>query len=354
MTTLVETLIQGGLIKRLELPKYFYQGLFPKQFLSKTDKIIFDEVYEDFRGIAKFVAPNVVSRVNQTKTFDVKAFRPAYAKEKDAIEAWDDGLMQRFAGEEIGGTYSPAQRAKMIRAKQLLEHRTKMENLYEWMAFKAFANAELTITGEDYPTTVISYFRDPVLTVSSLGGAAWNATNANPLDTIGQMSDLVYDKSQGNVDTVIMGRSAYKSFYNYMSHKDRRDLFDRNTRGSDVDMNLIWAGEVKGVSMVATFTASNGQTVEIYVDNRVYVDANGDAIRYVGENEVIGFDSIEFKGVMAFGAIKDKKAGYQVTRMFHKEFENEEPSVDYLLTQSAPLPINLTPNHVFRIVNVNA
>ena len=55
-----------------------------------------------------------------------------------------------------------------------------------------------------------------------------------------------------------------------------------------------------------------------------------------------------------FGAIKDKKAGYQVTRMFHKEFENEEPSVDYLLTQSAPLPINLTPNHVFRIVNVNA
>lgn len=352
--TLVETLIQGGLIKRLETPKYFYQGLFSQQFLSKTDKIIFDEVYEDFRGIAKFVAPNVVSRVNQTKTFDVKAFRPAYAKEKDAIEAWDDTLLQRVAGEQIGGSYTVEQRAKMVRAKQLLEHRTKMENLYEWMCFKAFANAELTISGDDYPTTTISYFRDPALTVSSLGSSAWNASGANPLDTIGQMADLVYDKSQGNVDTVIMGRAAYKAFYNYMSNKDRHYLFDRNTRGSDITMNLIWAGEVKGVQMVASFTASNGQTVEIYIDNRAYLDANGNAVRYVGDNEVIGFDSTEYKGVMAFGAIKDKKTGYQVTRMFHKEFENDEPSVDYLLTQSAPLPINLTPNHVFRIVNVNA
>lgn len=352
--TSVETLIQGGVIKRLEMPKYFYQGLYGQQFLSKTDNIIFDEVFEDFRGIAKFVAPNVVSQVNQTKSFDVKAFRPAYAKEKDAIEAWDENLQNRVAGEQIGGSFTPEQRAKMVRAKQIRMHRIKMENLYELMCFKAFSAAELVFTGRNYPTTAISYFRDPALTVSSLGGAAWNTSNANPLDTIGQMSDLVYDKSQANVDTVIMGRSAYKAFYNYMSHKDRRDLFDRNIRGSDMTMNLIWAGEVKGVQMVATFTASNGQTVEIYVDNRAYLDANGTATRYVGDNEVIGFDSTEYKGVMAFGAIKDKKAGWQATRMFHKEFENEEPSVDYLLTQSAPLPINLTPNVVFRIANVNA
>lgn len=352
--TLVETLIQGGVIKRLQMPTYFYQGLFGQQFLSRTDKIIFDDVYEDFRGVAKFVAPNVISRVNQTKSFDVKAFRPAYAKEKDTIEAWDDNLQNRIAGEAIGGTLSPEARAKAIRMKQLRMHRIKMENLFELMCFKAFATGELAITGENYPTTTISYFRDPALTVSTLGTTAWNVAAGNPLDTIGQLADLVYDKSQANVDTVIMGRSAYKSFYNYMANKDRRDLFNREIRGSDVAMNLVWAGEVRGVSRVASFTASNGQTIEIYVDNRSYLNENGVATRYVGDNEVIGFDSTEFKGVMAFGAIKDKDAGWQATRMFHKEFDEKEPSADYLLTQSAPLPINLTPNAVFRIVNVNA
>lgn len=91
------------------------------------------------------------------------------------------------------------------------------------------------------------------------------------------------------------------------------------------------------------------------MDNRSYLDPfNGAAKRYVTDNEIIGLSSMGFKGVMAFGAIKDADAGYQATRMFHKEFRSDEPSADYLLTQSAPLPIVLNPNTTFRVLNVNA
>ena len=106
--------------------------------------------------------------------------------------------------------------------------------------------------------------------------------------------------------------------------------------------------------MVARFTSLNGQTIEIYVDNRSYLDTNNRATRYVSDNEIIGFSSGGFKGVQAFGAIKDADAGWMATRMFHKEFRQDEPSADFLLTQSAPLPIVLNPNTVFRILNVNA
>lgn len=351
--TLTETLIQGGLVRKMEAPKSFYRPLFRNNFLSKSDVIIFDDVFEDLRGVAKFVAPNVVSKVNQTKNFDVKSFRPAYAKEKDSIDAWDERLQHRIAGEQLFGSMTPAQRALAIRAKQIQMHRTKMENLYELMAFNAFSRGELTISGDDYPTTTVSYFRDPALTMSSLGAQNWTAAGVNPLTVLGKMSDLVYEKSHtSEVDTLIMGRGAWAAFYAYFSAKERSHLLDRDFRGSDLTMNLLHVGEVRGVSMVARFTALNGATIEVYVDNRSYLGADGLPKRYVADGEVIGFDSREFSGAMAFGAIKDAKAGWVATEMFHSEFSVNEPSTTYLLTQSAPLPITLTPNSVFRIADV--
>lgn len=351
--TLTETLIQGGLIRKMESPKPFYRGLFGNTFLSKSDVIIFDDVFEDLRGVAKFVAPNVVSKVNQTKNFDVKSFRPAYAKEKDSIDAWDERLQHRIAGEQLFGSMTPAQRAMAIRAKQIQTHRTKMENLYELMAFNAFSRGELVISGDEYPTTTVSYFRDPALTMSSLGAQNWTAANVNPLTVLATMSDLVYEKSHtSEVDTLIMGRGAWAAFYAYFSAKERSHLLDRDFRGSDLTMNLLHVGEVRGVAMVARFTALNGATIEVYVDSRSYLGADGMPKRYVADGEVIGFDSKEFSGVMAFGAIKDVDAGWIATEMHHSEFSVKEPSTTYLLTQSAPLPITLTPNSVFRIADV--
>lgn len=351
--TLTETLIQGGLIRKMEAPKSFYRALFRNNFLSKSDVIIFDDVFEDLRGVAKFVAPNVVSKVNQTKNFDVKSFRPAYAKEKDSIDSWDERLQHRIAGEQLFGTMTPAQRAMAIRAKQIQMHRTKMENLYELMAFNAFSRGELVISGDEYPTTTVSYFRDPALTMSNLGAQNWTAAGTNPLTVLANMSDLVYEKSHtSEVDTIIMGRGAWAAFYAYFSAKERSHLLDRDFRGSDLTMNLLHVGDVRGVGMVARFTALNGATIEVYVDSRSYIGADGTPKRYVGDGEVIGFDSREFTGAMAFGAIKDVNAGWIATEMHHKEFSVDEPSTTYLLTQSAPLPITLTPNSVFRIADV--
>lgn len=352
--TITQTLVQAGVIRKFEMPKYFYQGFFKHQFLSPTDKIVFDDVVEDLRGLAKFVAPNVATRVNQTTTYDVKAFRPAYVKEKDVIEAWSDNLQARIAGEEIGGQYTPQQRAQMMRAKQLRMHRIKVENLIEFMCFKALVAGQIEISSDEYPKTTVDYFRDPALTVAALSGKAWSVSGVNPLDSIATMSDLVYDKAIAEVDTLIMGRSAWSLFHAYMTDKNRLYLFDQSIRGSDLEMNLVFAGGVRGVERVATFTGIGGRRYEVYVDNRAYLDEDGHPQRYVADTEVIGLDSNSFNGVQAFGAIKDADHNYIASRMAHKEFRLEDPSADYLLTQSAPLPIALNPNSTFRILNVTA
>lgn len=351
--TLTETLIQGGIIQQLDMPKYFYQGLFANQFLSQSDTIVFDDVYQDMRGVAKYVLPSVVSTANQSKPFDVKAFTPAYVKEKDAIDAFSPMLQSRLAGEQIGGSLSTEQRAQIIRAHQLRWHRQKVETRIEQMCAEGLKTGKLVISGAQYGKATVDFNRSGNLTVATLGARAWNAAGVNPLDSIATYRNAAYDIGDAVIDTLIMGKSAFASFYKYMSDKDRSHLFRMDFRGSDMTMNLMHAGDVRGVARVAQFTATDGATIEVYVDNRRYVDVDGLAKLYVEENSVIGLDSSAFVGVQAFGAIKDHES-MQAVRMFHKEFRTDEPSVDYLLTQSAPLPIVLTPNKTFLLANVNA
>ena len=354
MATLTDTMIQGGVLREIKLPKYFYQGLFGQQFLAKSDVIIFDDVYEDYRSIAKFVSPNVIATVNQTKTFDVKSFRPAYVKERDVIEAWSETLQARTAGEEIGGSLTPQERAMKMRAKQLAMQRLRVENLIELMCFQALSAGKLVIRANQYPTTTIDYFRHADLTATTLGVKNWATPTNNPLESLATMCDKVYEHSQEEVDTLIMGRTAWANFYKYITAKERIHLLDNNVRGSDLNTNLFWVGDVDGVSLGARFTSLTGQTIEVYRDTRSYRNADGQVTPYLTDNEVIGLSSKGFKGVQAFGAIKDADAGYMPARMHHKEYRTPDPSSDYLLTQSAPLPIVLNPNSVFRILNVNA
>lgn len=353
--SLTESLIQQGILKKIETPNYFYLSLFGKQHFAKSDVILFDEVFEDYRKIAKFVAPNVVSTVNQNRTFDVKSFRPAYAKEKDVIEAWSETLQHRTAGEAIAGSKSPAERAKAMRAKQLRMHRIMMKNLHEYMCSQALLGAQVTISGQDYPITTVSYYRNSNLTATTLGTAqSWATATNNPLESLAMMADRVYTASNAEVDTLIMGRTAWQNFYKYMTHKDNRHLIDKEIRGSDLQTNLITLGSVRNVQRVMSFTGLNGTKYEVWLDNRVFRNHIGTTRRYIADNEVFGMSSSEFQGVMAFGAIKDADAGWQPMEMYHKEFRTNEPSADYLLTQSAPLPINLNPNSTFRILNANA
>jgi len=54
-------------------------------------------------------------------------------------------------------------------------------------------------------------------------------------------------------------------------------------------------------------------------------------------------------GVRCFGAIRDKKAGYQALEFFMKNWEIEDPSHEYIMSQSAPLMVPKEPNATYSI-----
>jgi hypothetical protein len=97
----------------------------------------------------------------------------------------------------------------------------------------------------------------------------------------------------------------------------------------------------EGATLVATAPPWN-----FYVYKTSYVDDTGATQNMLPDYTVIG-GSAAIEGTRAFGAIRDEAAGYQAVPFHSKSWTTEDPSVRFLLLQSAPLIIPLRPNASF-------
>jgi hypothetical protein len=75
----------------------------------------------------------------------------------------------------------------------------------------------------------------------------------------------------------------------------------------------------------------------IWVYSDWYIDDNGTEQPMLPSGTVIMGGNIE--GVRAYGAIRDEEAGYQALAYFPKSWVQKDPSVRYLMLQSAPLMV---------------
>jgi hypothetical protein len=64
--------------------------------------------------------------------------------------------------------------------------------------------------------------------------------------------------------------------------------------------------------------------------------------------DVIGTGG-SLNGTRCYGAIRDKRAGLAAMSLFPKMWDQEDPSVTYTMTQSAPLMVPGNPNNSFRL-----
>ena len=330
----------------------FWNRFYRQQFLSPTPLIVFDEVFEDNRVLAKFAMPNIVAPVNQDTGYEVKTFKPAYVKEKDSIEYWDDSLFTRVPGEQIGGAYSPSQRAELMRAAQLKKHTVRLENRINAMCAEALITGKGVIVGDNYPRREVDFRRKADHTAVLSGAQAWGQAGVNPLDAIGGMNDQLYLTTGGAVTDIVFGTLAWKEFHRYLI-ETKQSWFSTFTKGADVNFSQISIGGLRGAQYMGAITGNDGLSLNLWVDNTSYIDPeDGSVKKHLGADVVVGIDVNDFNGVQCFGAIKDKKAGntgLAAMRMFSREIEVDEPSADFVLTQSAPLMIPGNTNATWRL-----
>lgn len=325
---------------------YWLENFYNRQLAFDTEEIMFDRVTGQ-RRLAPFVSPVVEGRVMKTRGYETRVFRPAYTKPKHVVDP--NRTFARLPGEGITGTLSPDARWNAAVAENLREERNAIQRLWNWMAAMATIHAEVTISGEDYPTQVVNFGRHADLTRILTLTARWGEAAADPLGDISDLRTIAFQQSGSPITRLTMGLDAFDRFF---ADQDVKDLLKTELgavpRTSDSVLSALGspgqAFEYRGV-----LQGANGQgRLEIYTYNEQYEDEAGVTQSVMDSNDVVGTGP-GIQGTRCFGAIRDKRAGLQPLPIFPKMWDQEDPSVTYTMTQSAPLMVPANTNNSFRI-----
>lgn len=327
---------------------YWLDNFFGRSITFDTEEIMFDRI-ETIRRLAPFVSPVVQGRVMRTRGFETRAFRPAYTKPKHIVDP--NRVFTRMAGEELGGTMSPAERWNAAVAENMREERAAIQRLWNWMAAMATIHGRVTITGEDYPTQVVDFRRHPDLTRTLLTSARWGEADADPLKDIAELRKRAFQEGGSPITRLTMGLEAFDRFYS--DEKVQALLKGQEignvARTSDSTLSAFGdpnaSFEFRGI-----LQGAQGQgRIEVYTYNEEYEDADGQTQPYMSTYDCVGTGP-GLMGTRCYGAIRDKRAGLLPLALFPKMWDQEDPSLTYTMTQSAPLMVPANPDCSFRIV----
>lgn len=322
----------------------FWLKWFPRQINFETQDILFDKVYNDERRLAPFVVPNVQGRVLGIEGYESRSFKPAYVKPKHVVDP--NMVIERMAGEALGtGSMSLEQRRLAVIGELTRRHAVLLDNREEWLAARALIDGQVTISGEDYPTTLVNFRRHASLTYTLTGAARWSETGADPLGTLKAAKQNAYNRSGAKITTHVFGAEAWDLLN---ARVDLKDLMDTNYRGSETTVTRL-DDRYEGQEYLGVIQGLNGAgRIECWLDTSKFVNENGAEEFFLNQKTVVGV-SPQVQGVRCYGAIKDKRAGLRALPRFPKMWDEEDPSVEYLMTQSAPLMVPKEPDATYSV-----
>jgi hypothetical protein len=148
---------------------------------EEAEEIHFD-IDKSKPRLTPFVSPLIAGRVVDDEGYLTKSFRPAYAKDKRRFDPTRP--LKRAIGEKIGGTLSNQQRLEANINRTLAKQLENLTRREEVMASEALRTGKITVSGDDYPTVVVDFQRDPELTVALAGnkplGRSWCQHDRQP------------------------------------------------------------------------------------------------------------------------------------------------------------------------------
>lgn len=308
---------------------------FPTVIEETSEEIHFDSSNKP-RRIAPFVSPLAQGKLVESLGFATQTFKPAYVKDKRVFDG--NRPLKRVMGESLTGSLSPEQRVQVLLAAELADQIAMIRRRKEIMAAEALRLGQVTVSGEDYPTKVVSFGRDASLTIDLSGGAAeWDDAGVSPIENLESWLELVL-KLSGSVPTdLVFTPTAWKLLRADAKFEKSIDLL----RGGTTNVEL---GPKVGSGLILRGTFSGVTRLWNYYD--WYIDDNGVEQPVLPDNWVIG-GSASIEGAQCQGAIRDHGAGFRAMEFFAKSWTIEDPSVRYLMTQSAPLVVPFRPNASF-------
>ncbi|MDC8457827.1 major capsid protein [Marinobacter sp. DS40M6] len=333
-----------GVIRHLPKPSTFWLNLaFREQVNFDTQYIDFDKISKG-RRIAPFVAPTVAGKPMMSEGFTTHRFKPAYVKPMHPVDP--DRLITRQAGEAYTGSQGIMSRRNAIVGDILREQNEMVTRRWEVMAAEAVINGSVVVEGEDYPTQTVNFGRDANNTVTLSGTDLWTDTaNSKPYKDLEGWSLQMARSAGYPVTDWIMGVNACEAL---LEHPDTEKQLNKDVKNSSSMMLDLGVNQADENGAIIQLKGTIGSGIRIWVYSDIYEDENGDNVEIMDPDIVVGINPAGVQGVRCFGAIMDLEASYQALDRFPKNWAENNPSVEYVMTQSAPLMVPRRPNATFK------
>ncbi|WP_187967860.1 major capsid protein [Aquibium microcysteis] len=328
---LFDTLELVGMSEAFDAPSQFLFNLFfgTSRITFESEEIMFDKI-KSSRRIAPYVSPHIPGKVHALRGGTAKTFRPAYVKPKAPVNP--GAVIKRRPGEAPLGSLSREERFNRIVVQEFQDQLDMIARREEQMAVEILRTGKVIVESPEYPRMEVDFARPANQTVVLAGTARWGETGVNPLDDIKAWAELVHVSSGTHPGRVIFDPKAAGLF---LANEQLQKILDNRRQ---VSGSFELAGQATGGTpgLEAVFIGSIGQ-FEFWQYQAIYQADNGAMQKFMPDNTVI-MGSAGIEGHACYGAIQDLE-GLQAMERFPKMWEEKDPSVAMLMTQSAPLPV---------------
>lgn len=334
-STGVLNLVVADLLNEPQAPMFLLDRYFPKSITMQTEEIFFDTVNQNQR-LAPFVSPLVAGQIVERKGFKTQSLRPAYVKDKRVLDA--NAPYKRVAGEQIMGSLSPGARMERLIATESQDQLNMLRLRKEVMAAQALTTGAVTISGDQYETVVIDYGRDASVEFALSGAAEWGDAGIDPLADLETWTQAMAVLAGVSTVDIVMdpkawglfrGTAAVTSILNRTREESTLKPYGQQRRPGEP----MEKGQIGGFN--------------VFVYQRYYIDpADNTQKQLLPDYSVFGA-APEVEGYQIHGAIRDHDAGLVPLETFSKSWVVPDPSVRYLMMQSAPLVVPFRPNASF-------
>lgn len=332
--SIFDTRTMMAAVEQLHTPSTFLlQTFFANSETFDTEAVDID-IYKGGRKLAPFVSPRLEGKVRTDQGYTTKTFKPAYIKEKMVTTA--ENIFKRAAGSHMYSDQTPTERAAARLGRELDDMNDEITRREEWMAAAALTTGKVLVKGDGVDAEV-DFGMDASHKIATLT-KAWTDQTANPLADIRQWARLV-GKNSGRRPTHLVlegaGQDALMGNKNFMEALNTRRIELGMIKPENLAENVVYLGYL------------NDPGVDIYVYNEQYFDEDTETLKPMIPAGQIIMGSANTRNARLYGAIRDVVAvesGLVEAGRYAKSWVTEDPSVRWVMLQSAPLPAMLEPD----------
>lgn len=309
-------------------PQVFLKDMFfSKETIAWPSRSVDIDVKVGRRRLAPYVAPTAEGKVVERIGFNTFTYTPPYIKEKMPTTSQD--FLQRNMGETVyTANDGPTQRAQKQLGKDMAELEDMIVRREETQAAELLDTGIVTIVGDGISDT-IDFLMPASHRITLAGADLWTNAASNPLEDLRAAKRILVRDSGLNPDKCIMGSDVLDAFLanaNVVNQLDTRRIDLGKIEPIEESDAVTFYGRIRDVS------------IDLYTYEEYYINPGTSNLRPMVPVDKFFLGSTRARCSVNYGAIQDLDVGglFAVPR-FPKSWRTKDPSVQWLLMQSAPL-----------------